>query len=331
MEPILEMLSYTEPISGEKLCRQLGMTRGAVWKRMEKLRAEGYEIASSGKLGYRLIPVPDSLLPGYVQKELATRWAGRGEIEYAREMDSTNLRAKAMARNGAPNGSLAVCEAQTAGRGRLQRAWHTPEGEALMQSMVLRPSLATEQAQLITLAVALAVAQAIEDACPALKPGIKWPNDVVLNGKKCVGILSELSANMDGLEFVVPGVGVNVNQTAFEGELAQKATSLLIELRKTDPAAARVCRRRLLVAYLKRMEDAMDALERDGLGGVMDAYLARTVTLGRQVQVIGAKDTFVATAKAVDETGALIVTDENGADRRILSGDVSVRGLMGYC
>ena len=126
MEPLLEMLSIREPVSGERLCAQLNMTRGAVWKRIEKLRGEGYSILSAGKLGYRLEPVENSLLPGYIYQDLQTQWAGRGEICYAQEMDSTNIRAKQMAYNGAPHGSLAVCELQTAGRGRLKRGWETP-------------------------------------------------------------------------------------------------------------------------------------------------------------------------------------------------------------
>ena len=204
MDPILGMLSTKEPISGERLCEQLGMTRAAVWKRMEKLRAEGYRIVSAGKLGYRLDPEENSLLPGYLLHELDTRWAGRGEIAYEAKMDSTNIRAKELARSGAPSGSLALCDQQTAGRGRLQRRWETPAGVALTQSLVLRPSLPTEQAQLFTLAAALAAAGAIAQTCPGLDPGIKWPNDVILNGKKCVGILSELAADMDGLSLSSP-------------------------------------------------------------------------------------------------------------------------------
>lgn len=330
MEPLLKMLSTTEYISGEQLCAELSMTRGAVWKRMEKLRAEGYAIISGGKRGYRLESAPGSLLPGYVLKELNTRWAGRGEICYEPEMTSTNTRAKEMARVGAPHGSLAVCDFQTAGKGRLQRAWETPAGEALMQSMVLRPQMPVEQAQLCTLAAAVAVAQAIEDVCPALRPGIKWPNDVVLNGKKCVGILCELSADMDGIEFIIPGVGVNVNQTAFEGALAQKATSMLLELRRENAETSPICRRTLLCAYLRRMEDAVDALVRDGLAGLMEEYLRRSVTLGARVRVTGANVDFTGVARCIDETGALLVEDGNGQERRVLSGDVSVRGMMGY-
>ncbi len=272
----------------------------------------------------------DMLTPHEILRELDTRWAGRGEICYAQEMPSTNFTAKEMARNGAPHGSLAVCENQTAGRGRLQRSWDTPSGKALTQTMVLRPKLAPEKLHLVTLAAAVAAAQAIRDVCPKLKPGIKWPNDVVIGGKKCVGILCEAGMDGDKLAFVVPGVGINVNQLSFEGELEDKATSLLMEMRKLSPKMQPISRRQVLCAYLRRMEAAVEALENKGLQGILETYIKMSVTLGSAVRVIGPEYDFTGRAKAIDESGALIVTDEDGSDRRVLCGDVSVRGLMGY-
>jgi len=267
----------------------------------------------------------------YLQINLRTRWAGRGEVADEPVMDSTNLRAKQMARAGAPHGSLAVCDNQTAGRGRMQRTWDTPAGEALTQSMVLRPHIRPEQAQLITLAAAIASAKAIEEVCPALQVGIKWPNDGIIQGKKCMGILCEMAMEANGLAYVVPGVGINVNQTAFEGELSDKATSLLMEMRMLKPDHPPISRKQLLCAYLTHMEEAVDALEQHGLEGILPEYLRRCVTLGSAVRVIGADEEFVGTAHSIDETGALLVTDEQGEERRVLCGDVSVRGLMGYC
>ncbi len=259
----------------------------------------------------------------YLNAHLTTRWAGRGEITYEPQMSSTNLRAKEMARNGAPHGSLAVCDHQTAGRGRMTRRWETPAGEALTQTMVLRPKLPIEQAQLITFAAALAAAKAIEEVCPELRPGIKWPNDVVIGSKKCVGILCEMVLDGNGYA-IAPGVGVNVNQTGFDGELSDKATSLRMETGRV------IDRWQVLCAYLQSMEESVDALEREGLQGIWQDYISRSVTIGRRVRVVGTDCEFVGTAKAVDETGALIVTDNEGQERRVLSGDVSVRGLMGY-
>lgn len=270
-------------------------------------------------------------MKAYLEKHLSTRWAGRGVICHEAQMDSTNKRAKEMGRAGVPHGSLAVCDDQTAGRGRMQRTWDTPAGQALTQTMVLRPKLRLEQTPLVTLATAVAAAQAIEDVCPELQVGIKWPNDGIINGKKSFGILSEMAAVDGKLDFVVPGVGINVNQTSFEGELEAKATSMLMELRRLHPEAVEIDRRSLMCAYLIRMEAVIDALEASGFEGIVQEYLSRSVTLGRKVQVIGAEGSFVATAKAIDEEGALIVTDENGMERRVLCGDVSVRGLMGYC
>jgi len=256
--------------------------------------------------------------------ELKTRWAGRGEVRYEPQMTSTNLVAKEMARAGAPHGSLAVCDDQTAGRGRLQRQWETPAGLALTQSMVLRPKLPPEKAQLITLAAAVASAKAIEDVCPEIRAGIKWPNDGVINGRKCVGVLCEMALDGDGLAWVVPGVGINVNQTAFAGELSDKATSLRME------TGREVERWAVLRAYLTRMEEAVEAVEAHGLAGILEEYVSRSVTIGRDVRVIAPDEEYTARAHGIDETGALLVTDEAGQERRVLCGDVSVRGLMGY-
>ncbi len=330
MDELLGLLSANACVSGEGLCQRLGITRAAVWKRVEKLRAQGYDIRSAGRLGYRLVPVDNSLLPGYVARDLTTRWAGRGEIRYRAEMGSTNAEARELARAGAPQGSLALCDQQTAGRGRLGRAWVTPKGVALTVSVVLRPRLETELAQLCTLAAAVAACQAVEEVC-GLTPGIKWPNDVVLDGRKLVGILSEMYAGADGLSCVVPGVGFNVNQERFDGELADKAVSLLMQRRQADPAARPICRRKLLVAFLSHLENAVDALEREGMAGIRTAYEARAVMLGREVRVVGAQESYTALALGVDDTGALLVRDSDGTMRRVLSGDVSVRGLMGYC
>lgn len=344
MDPLLSMLSETQAVSGERLCERLGVTRAAIWKRMEKLREEGYQILSAGKLGYRLAEKPDSLLPGYVALGLGTRWAGRGEILYQPQMTSTNAVLKARAYEGAARGSLALCQEQTQGKGRLGRGWDAARGENLLHSLLLCPALPTEQAQLCTLAAAVAMAGAAEEMAPGLTVGIKWPNDLVIRGRKCAGILSELSADMDGIRFLVMGVGVNVNQRHFAGELADKATSLWLERERLAGQEAGqepgkdsqvqsyppLDRRTLLQAYLRRVEQAMGALEQRGLAGILPEYERRSVTLGAKVQVLGPREAFTGTAQALDETGALWIVEETGERRRVLSGDVSVRGVMGY-
>ncbi len=326
MDELLIKLTDGQVHSGEALCGALGMTRAAVWKRVERLRAEGYAVEAVPRRGYRLIAPPDSLLPGYVRMGLRTRWAGRGELYYAPECDSTNAVLKRAALAGEPPaGSLAWCERQTAGRGRMKRAWEA-EGGALLHSVLLRPALPAEQAQLCTLAAAIAAAKAIE--AQGLQPRIKWPNDVVLNGRKCVGILSELSADPDGVRHVVVGVGINVNQRAFPEALRERATSLWLE--RGDRSAPDLDRRRLLCDELSALEGAMDALESGGLAALLPEYLPRSATLGRRVEVTGAAERYVGTADGLDERGALLVTDDAGARHTVLSADVSVRGLMGY-
>lgn len=330
MEPLLAMLCETEYTSGEQLCKRLAMTRAAIWKRMEKLREEGYAIQAAGKRGYTLVNKPDCLLPGYIQGGLSTRWAGRGDILWARQMDSTNVQLAAMAAAGAKKGSLAVCEWQSQGKGRLGRSWDAAEGENLLHSLLLRPALPVEQAPLCTLAAAVAMAGAVEEVVPGLRVGIKWPNDLILEGRKCAGILSEMRADMDGIHWIVMGVGVNVNQSAFPEALRDKATSLRMEKEKRDGTKALVDRCTLLRAYLRRMENAVEALEKHGLQGIAAEYRARSVTLGSRVRVVGLQEAFEGVAEELDETGALWVREEQGERRRVFSGDVSVRGVMGY-
>lgn len=324
MNDLLSLLTTGKPYREDELCERLNLSLAQLQQQFSDLRKAGYRITCEGIVGLRLVPVFGSLLPGYIRMELQTRRMGRGDILYATEMGSTNteLKQAALVRD-LPEGSLAVCDRQTAGKGRLQRAWETPEaGTALPSSLLLTPKLPPEQVQLVTLAAAVAAAAAIADF--DLAPGIKWPNDVVLGSRKCVGILCEMAADMGGVRFVIAGVGFNVNQRAFPQELSQKATSLWLE------SGREIDRRALLCRYLWHMERAMDTLESKGLAGLMPEYTARSVTLGRRVQVIGATDTFVGIAESMDDTGALFVRDDQGALRRVLSADVSVRGVMGY-
>ena len=265
-----------------------------------------------------------------VRAGLGTRWMGRGLVFYAPELPSTNAVLKEMARQGAPHGSVAVCHHQTAGRGRMSRSWETPAGEALTFSVLLRPRLRPEEAQLCTLAAAVAVAGMISGRFPGLKARIKWPNDVVVEGRKVCGILSEAGFGADGLDYVVTGVGLNVNQQAFSGELADKAASLLGLLRRTDGDAQPLNRAELLRDFLSRFEEQMDRLEDGGFAAIRPMYEELSATIGQAVQVIAPTESYTGTARGVDETGALLVERQDGTIERVLCGDVSVRGLMGY-
>ena len=323
MNSLLRLLAIHGGQRRADLCRALGISVPALESRLASLRAEGYALVAEAEY-IALSPQADVLLPGYVLQGLHAARYGRGELLFAPEMDSTNTQLKqaAMAR-ALPDGSLALCERQTAGRGRMQRVWADPDaGQSLTCSLLLRPELPQERLHLITLAAALAAAQALMDAGADAR--IKWPNDVVIGGRKCVGILSELVFDPVGAPCIVTGTGFNVNQTVFAQELAAKATSLRLATGRAGD------RTRLLQAYLGHMEHAVATLEAGGLPALLPAYRARSVTLDARVQVIGAAETFVGVAEDMDAEGALLVRCEDGTLRRVLSGDVSVRGVMGY-
>ncbi len=251
---------------------------------------------------------------------LTTRALGRSINRFEHTLTSTNTVLKDMAKQGAPHGSVCLCEQQTAGRGRLDRQWASPEGQGVWMSVLLRPAMAPENAPLITFAVALAMAQAVREVT-GLDAAIKWPNDLVLGGKKLCGILLEMGFSAEGM-YVIAGTGLNARKGAYPTELAHQATSI-------EEHAAVPDRGRLIAAYLAALEIALDRLEQGGLPAIAADYRAHSITLGSRVHVIGAED-FVGVAEDIDGTGALLVRDETGTLHRVLAGDVSVRGVMGY-
>lgn len=263
----------------------------------------------------------DSLAAATWQPLLSTRSMGRGDVQVLGEATSTNTLLKEMALRGAPAGSLCLCETQSAGKGRLGRSWHSPAGQGLWLSVLLRPQLKPEQAPLVTLCAAMAMEQAVREVT-GLDVKIKWPNDLVLHGKKLCGILLEIGFAAQGIDYIVVGTGLNVRQGAYPAELAHQATS--IEDHMASPP-----RRELLVRYLAALEEIITRLETEGFPALADAYRARSCTLGSQVHVSGSVD-FTGVAEAIDETGGLLVRDQTGELRRVLAGDVSVRGVMGY-
>ncbi|MDD6050739.1 MAG: biotin--[acetyl-CoA-carboxylase] ligase [Clostridiales bacterium] len=261
-----------------------------------------------------------SILPAHWTPLLSTHALGRAINHYEHTLTSTNTVLKELARQGAPHGSLCLCECQTAGRGRLDRVWASPEGQGIWMSVLLRPALRAEDAPLITFACALAMAQAIKEVT-ALDARIKWPNDLVLQGRKLCGILLEMGFDAQGL-FVVAGTGLNIRRGAYPPELSDRATSL--EEHATLPD-----RGEIIAAYLRALEDAVAAIEAEGFAGIAPLYRARSVTLGSRVHVSGAVD-LTGTAEDINSSGALLVRTEDGTLHSVMAGDVSVRGVMGY-
>jgi BirA family biotin operon repressor/biotin-[acetyl-CoA-carboxylase] ligase len=303
-------------VSGEAISDKLGLTRAAVWKHVEALRGQGYRIEAVPARGYRLAEVPDRLGPLELRPLLNTHDVGR-EIHWFAELPSTSDRAKELADDGAEHGEVVIAEAQTAGRGRRGRVWTSPPGRNLAFSVVLRPDLPPARAPEVTLVASVAICDALRQA--GVAAGIKWPNDVLVGGRKIAGILTELAAEPDRVHWVVVGVGVNVNARAedFPAELRGEATSLLLERGVATPRAL------FAAACLTALEEWLDRHAEEGFGAVRAAWRERSVTLGREVSVQADGRVVVGTAEDLDEDGALLVRDAAGL-QRILAGDVTL-------
>ncbi len=321
---VLRMLKETDGyLSGQEICEKLNVSRTAVWKVIKQLEAEGYQIEAIRNKGYRLVAAGDVLSKSELESSIFTRWAGKNVL-YFYETDSTNNAAKQAAEEGAPHGTLAVADYQTAGKGRRGRGWSSPHGTGIFMSLLTRPQLHPSCASMLTLVAALAVSEAVELVCGA-EPLIKWPNDIVLNGKKLCGILTEMSTELECIHYVVTGMGINANMESFPEEIGGVATSLFIETGK------QVKRSRLIGAVMESFEKYYDRfLEAGDMSGLQEEYNSRLANAGRQVRVLAPGNEYTGTALGIDETGELLVRMEDGEIRRVISGEVSVRGIYGY-
>ena len=304
-------------ISGESLSTRLSVSRSAIWKHVSKLRDQGYLIDSSPKKGYRLEKAPDMLLPEEIQEGLKTLVLGQKDIHHFKETASTNTTAKELAANGAPEGTLVVAEGQSHGKGRLGREWFSPGGEGIYLSLILRPNLSPADAPKITLLTAVAAAEAL-GSTTGLPIQIKWPNDILLRGKKLAGILTEISTEMDTIDFVVIGLGLNVNVTAFPAVLRDMATSLLIETGRVYPRVD------ITRAFLEGFEGWYGVLQDAGFEPVLERWRQFSAVTGRRVVVETLGDRIEGTALDINRDGLLIVEDEKGQLHRIYSGDVTL-------
>lgn len=309
-------------LSGEEISQRLGVTRAAVWKAIKKLQAQGYEIDSSTKKGYRLMATPNIVTASEILSELTTKEMGQ-TIVYLDEIDSTNNEAKRLAREGAKEGTLIIADCQKSGKGRMGRVWSSPSGEGIWMSLILRPSILPREASQLTLIAGVAMAEAIEKVT-GLTAEIKWPNDIVIHQKKVCGILTEMSAQIEGIEYVVLGIGVNVNMIAFTEELPY-ATSLAIEGKRE------YSRKQIIARFLEIFEEDYKVYtQQPNLHFIKERYEARCITLHKKVKLIMKDEEKVAQALEINEEGELVVKLEEGSIEEIASGEVSVRGLYGY-
>ena len=310
-------------VSGQQICEQLDVSRTAVWKVIRQLKEEGYQIEAVRNRGYRIVEVPDVLTGEELKSLMQTQWAGRNIVYYP-ETDSTNLRIRELGDAGAPHGTLAVADMQTAGRGRRGRTWESPPGSSIYMSILLRPDIIPGAAPMLTLVMACSVAEGISD-CENVDVRIKWPNDVIAGGKKLVGILTEMSTQIDYINHVTIGVGINVNMTEFPENIRDTATSLRLE------TGHKVRRAPLIAAIMKRFEENYAVfLKTQDMSGLMEKYSGMLINLDRDVLVLGAEDSYKAHALGIDRQGELIVRREDGTEEKIYAGEVSVRGVYGY-
>jgi BirA family biotin operon repressor/biotin-[acetyl-CoA-carboxylase] ligase len=305
-----------EFVSGEAISDKLGLTRAAVWKHVEALRAQGYRIEALPARGYRLAEVPDRLTPLELRPLVNTHDLAQ-VLHWYEELGSTNDRAKELADEGAEHGAVVIAESQTAGRGRRGRTWASPARKNLYFSVILRPELPPARAAELTLVGSIAICDALRQA--GVYAGIKWPNDLLASGRKIAGILTELAAEPDRVHWVVLGAGVNVNARAedFPEELRAEATSVLIERGQAAPRAL------FAAACFTALEEWLDRHAEDGFGAIRDAWRERSVTLGREVAVKADGRELIGIAEDIDDTGALLVRGQAGVER-ILAGDVTL-------
>ena len=320
MYRILDILKKSEGyLSGEDIGKMLDISRAAVWKGIQKLRKEGYEIEAVTNKGYRLTSYESLYNQRELEDGLKTKKLGHPLFFYS-ETDTTNDRIRELAQQGTEEGALAVADLQTAGRGRRGRSWDGPAGGGIWMSLLLRPQLAPAKASVLTLLAGLAIRRAIEDVT-GLSPVIKWPNDVMLGGKKLSGILTEMDCEMDAIHFVTVGMGINVNMTEFPPELKDIATSLYLE------GGRSYSRRKLLHRVLEVFEEYYEILEKEGgFAPFREEYRKHCMNLGRTVRVLG-REEYLAEALDITPEGELVVRRlDTGREEVVFSGEVSVRG-----
>ncbi|AYO30210.1 biotin--[acetyl-CoA-carboxylase] ligase [Biomaibacter acetigenes] len=304
-------------ISGEEISRKFGVSRSAIWKQVNHLREMGYEMESSTRLGYRIFKSPDLLFPEEIWSKAELSFLG-DRIYYYSTIGSTNSEAKRLAQEGASHGTLIIAEEQTRGKGRMGRVWTSPRGTGIWVSIVLKPQIMPSEAPKLTMLTAVAVTEAITEKI-GISAGIKWPNDVLIDGKKVCGILTEMSAETDVVNYVVIGTGINVNNDIFPDEIKDTAISLKIA------AGNAVDRIQILAGFLERLEYHYKTAMARGFEPVLNEWRKLCCNLGKPVEIVTRDGSFTGIAEDIDEQGALIVKKTDGKFERVLSGDVSLK------
>jgi len=303
-------------ISGERIAREIGVSRSTVWRWVQKLRELGVRVKGQPRTGYHLEKVPDILTPDLLRKRTKGNLFGRRAYHFFKT-DSTNRVAMELGTAGEPEGTVVLAEEQTAGRGRSGRTWHSERGVGLYFTLLLRPKLSPVQAPLLTMLAGLSVHAAIESQTN-LKAELKWPNDVLINGKKVAGILTEMHSETSQVRFVIIGMGINVNQEKFPSELSALATSLRKESGRLHS------RLEILVRLLGEFENDYNRFLREGAAYVVGRFQqVSTFADGRRVRVETGAETYQGTTAGLSAEGLLRVKREDGQITTVIAGDVS--------
>ena len=323
-EEILRLLRSADGyISGQELCNRFGVSRTAVWKAINQLKEAGYEIEAQQNKGYRLKAAPDLMTEAEIKSLMHTDWVAK-EVLYFDTIDSTNTKAQELAEKGYPSGTLVVADKQESGKGRRGRSWVSPSGTGIFMTLMIKPDINPNNASMLTLVAALAVAKAITSVTGE-KALIKWPNDIVVNGKKVCGILTEMNAQFDYINHIVVGIGINVHNESFPEEISQMASSLMIEA-----GGKRFHRAQIIAETMSYFEQYYDTfLKTQDLSALVREYDELLVNRNKSVRVLDPKEPFDGKAMGITPKGELIV-DTWESRKLVSSGEVSVRGIYGY-
>ncbi len=323
-EEILRLLRSADGyISGQELCNRFGVSRTAVWKAINQLKEAGYEIEAQQNKGYRLMAAPDLMTEAEIKSLMHTDWVAK-EVLYFDTIDSTNTKAQELAEKGYPSGTLVVADKQESGKGRRGRSWVSPSGTGIFMTLMIKPDINPNNASMLTLVAALAVAKAITSVTGE-EALIKWPNDIVVNGKKVCGILTEMNAQFDYINHIVVGIGINVHNESFPEEISQMASSLMIEA-----GGKRFHRAQIIAETMAYFEQYYDTfLKTQDLSALVREYDKLLVNRNKSVRVLDPKEPFDGKAMGITSKGELIV-DTWESRKLVSSGEVSVRGIYGY-
>lgn len=308
-----------EPISGQALADEFQVSRTAIWKHMQTLKEEGYEFETIKKRGYKLLSVPDKVDMGQLQQFLTTERYGR-QMHYYDTVDSTQLVAHELVRSGAPDGTVVIAEHQSAGRGRMMREWESSEGKGIWMTVIIRPNVAPHQAPQFTLVTAVAIVQAMKACFNNFTPEIKWPNDILINGKKTTGILTEMVAEADRIQALLIGIGINVNQQPedFPDELQNIATSIAIE------EGEQIERVHFVANVLDFLEHYSDHYVKNGFGMIKTLWEQSSGTIGKQVKATTLREVVEGEAISITESGVLEIRQANGEVKSVYSADIEL-------